>query len=191
MVGDALAAGDSVYETDDDLELVGAALPFGLKLTESLLAQSPNHRGLLLTACRGFVLYSYAFVDYAAAMAADEDLDRARELRARARRLYLRALQYGIRGLERSYPRHRRSVSNRSAVRRIRASSNDDVVPSCIGRPRHSVWRSRWRRTTPCCSHGCRRCRRCSIGHSRSTKLGRRRTARAQGGAGRCGAGRR
>lgn len=40
-VGDALASGNSVYETDDDIELVGSALPFGLKLTESLLAQSP------------------------------------------------------------------------------------------------------------------------------------------------------
>ena len=36
MVGDALASGNSVYETDDDLTLVGDALPFGLKLTESL-----------------------------------------------------------------------------------------------------------------------------------------------------------
>ncbi|MDP6609588.1 MAG: hypothetical protein QF463_11030, partial [Vicinamibacterales bacterium] len=34
MVGDALAEGDSVYESDEDLELVGDALPFGLKLTE-------------------------------------------------------------------------------------------------------------------------------------------------------------
>ena len=42
MVGDALASGDSVYETDEDLELVGDALPFGLKLTESLLNESPE-----------------------------------------------------------------------------------------------------------------------------------------------------
>jgi predicted anti-sigma-YlaC factor YlaD len=104
MVGNALASGNSVYETDDDLTLVGDALPFGLKLTESLLAQSPNHRGLLLTASRGFVLYSYAYVDYEASIAADADLDRARVLRGRARGLYLRAFQYGIRGLERSYP---------------------------------------------------------------------------------------
>src|SRR5829696_3084536 len=61
--GDALSAGESVYETDDDLVLVGDALPFGLKLTESLLGQSPRHPGLLLTASRGFVLYSYAYVD--------------------------------------------------------------------------------------------------------------------------------
>jgi predicted anti-sigma-YlaC factor YlaD len=103
MVGNALASGDSVYETDDDIELVGAALPFGLKLTESLLAQSPEHPGLLLTACRGFVLYTYAYVDYPAQVAADDDLDRARALRARARRLYMRGYQYGIRALERSH----------------------------------------------------------------------------------------
>jgi predicted anti-sigma-YlaC factor YlaD len=129
-VGDALAEGDSVYETDDDLVLVGDALPFGLKLTESLLAQSPNHRGLLLTAARGFVLYSYAYVDYAASVAAEEDLDRARELRARARRLYLRALQYAIRGLERSYPGIGAAlvIEPRSAVRRITAKTRTEDV---------------------------------------------------------------
>ena len=41
-------------------------LHLGLKLTESLLAQSPDHPGLLLTACRGFTMYSYAFVAYEA-----------------------------------------------------------------------------------------------------------------------------
>lgn len=85
MLGNALASGDSVYETDDDIELVGQALPFGLKLTESLLVQSPNHRGLLLTACRGFVLYSYGYVHYEAEIAADHDLDRARRWRMRLR----------------------------------------------------------------------------------------------------------
>jgi hypothetical protein len=35
MVGNALASGESVYETDDDLELLGAALPFGLELRKA------------------------------------------------------------------------------------------------------------------------------------------------------------
>src|SRR5262245_29050402 len=104
MVGDALSSGHSVYETDEDIELVGQALPFGLKLTESLLAQSPKHRGLLLTACRGFVLYSYAYVQYKADMADEVDLDRARALRLRARKLYQRGLRYCFRSLEQSYP---------------------------------------------------------------------------------------
>lgn len=103
-VGDALSSGDSVYESDDDIELVGSALPFGLKLTESLLSQSPDHPGLLLTACRGFVLYSYAYVDFAAQVERDRDLDHARELRSRARRLYLRGLRNGLHALETSYP---------------------------------------------------------------------------------------
>jgi predicted anti-sigma-YlaC factor YlaD len=129
-VGDALASGHSVYESDDDLILVGDALPFGLKLTESLLARSPNHRGLLLTASRGFVLYAYAYVDYPASVADDDDLDRARQLRSRARRLYLRALQYGIRGLERSYPRIGAALLEdpRVAVRRIKAKSRGEDV---------------------------------------------------------------
>ena len=104
MVGDALASGNSVYETDEDVQLVGQALPFGLKLVESLLLQSPDHRGLLITAARGFVLYSFAYVDYPAEVMADQDLDRARAMRTRARKLYVRALGYGLRGLERSYP---------------------------------------------------------------------------------------
>jgi predicted anti-sigma-YlaC factor YlaD len=129
-VGDALASGDSVYETDDDLTLVGDALPFGLKLTESLLAQSPHHRGLLLTASRGFVLYSYAYVDSPASVAADEDLDRARELRGRARRLYLRAFQYGIRGLEHSYPGIGTDLLKdpRTAVRRIKTKGKSEDI---------------------------------------------------------------
>ena len=65
-VGDLLASGDSIYESDNDIALVGEALPFSLKLVESLLAESPNHRGLLLAATRGFVLYSYAYVHFQA-----------------------------------------------------------------------------------------------------------------------------
>ena len=103
-VGDALASGDSVYESDDDIELVGSALPFGLKLTESLLSQSPEHPGLLLTASRGFVLYAYAYVDYEAQIERERAVDRARAIRARAVRLYLRGLRYGLRALEQSYP---------------------------------------------------------------------------------------
>jgi predicted anti-sigma-YlaC factor YlaD len=131
MVGDALASGQSAYESDDDLALVGDALPFGLKLTESLLAQSPRHPGLLLTACRGFVLYSYAYIDYAADIVADEDLDAARALRMRARRLYLRAFQYGIRGLERRYPGFEAALTAdpAGAVRTVKVTRAKQDIP--------------------------------------------------------------
>ena len=103
-IGEMLASEDSVFTDDDDIELIGEALPFSLKLVESLLAQSPEHRGLLLTAARGYTLYAYAYVHFPAEQAATEDLDRARALRARAGKLYLRAFGYAMRGLEVRHP---------------------------------------------------------------------------------------
>jgi len=103
-IGDTLASGGSTYESDEDLELVGDALPFGLKLMESLLAESPRHKGLLQAACQGFTTYSYVYVQSEVEPVAEQDLERALEIRVRARRLYLRAHRYGLRGLEVAYP---------------------------------------------------------------------------------------
>ena len=103
LVGDALAGGGGVWAADDDPELVQDALPFGLKTYESLLAVSPEHRGLLLAAARGFSAYAYLLQDEADRIEARE-LGRARELRARARRLYLRGRDYALRGIELAHP---------------------------------------------------------------------------------------
>jgi len=100
QVGNALASGGSTFTSDDDPDLVADAIPFGLKLYESLLAESPKHAGLLLAAAQGFTEYSYAFVDSRIDEAKEESLDRANALRDRARKLYLRANRYGMRGLE-------------------------------------------------------------------------------------------
>ena len=103
-LGDAMSGGASVYATDDDPDLVGAALPFGLKTIEALLAQSSHHKGLLLAATSGFTQYGYAFVQTEADFVEDSDLARATALRERAGRLYKRALGYGVRGLEEVRP---------------------------------------------------------------------------------------
>jgi predicted anti-sigma-YlaC factor YlaD len=100
QVGNALAAGGTTFTSDDDPDLVADAIPFGLKMYEGLLAESPKHTGLLLAACQGFTEYSYAFVDSRIDEAKDESLGRANALRDRARKLYLRAYKYGMRGLE-------------------------------------------------------------------------------------------
>jgi predicted anti-sigma-YlaC factor YlaD len=99
-VGDALAGGGTTFASDDDPELVKAAVPFSLKLMESLLAENPRHEKLLLAACSGFTQYAYAFVQEEADEAEDKDFTAAEEMRGRARRLYLRARNYGLRGLE-------------------------------------------------------------------------------------------
>ncbi len=98
-LGDALADGGSTFSADPDPELVAAAVPFSLKLMESLLAESPRHRGLLLASARGFTQYAYAFVQLEAERMESTDLVAAETGRRRARALYVRARDYGLRGL--------------------------------------------------------------------------------------------
>ena len=103
-LGDSLASGGTTFGSDDDPDLVGEALPFSLKLMESLLAETPKHRGLLFAASSGFTQYAYVFVQQPAEQAEDQDLTESDALHARAKRLYLRAKSYGLRGLETRYP---------------------------------------------------------------------------------------
>lgn len=126
-LGDAMAEGSSVYSSDDDPDLVGAALPFGLKTIESLLAQSPHHKGLLLAATSGFTQYAYAFVQTEADYVEDKDLAQAMALRERAGRLYRRALGYGIRGLEEIQSGFTESLQNDPSVA-LGAFRKEDVA---------------------------------------------------------------
>jgi len=99
-LGNALAGSGTTFASDDDPELVKAAVPFSLKLMEGLLNENPRHEGLLLAASSGFTEYAYAFVQEEADETEDKDLAAAEEMRGRARRLYLRGRNYGLRGLE-------------------------------------------------------------------------------------------
>jgi predicted anti-sigma-YlaC factor YlaD len=103
-LGDSLAQGTSTFASDDDIQLIGDALPFSLKLIESLLAESPNHRGLLVAAASGFTQYAYLYVQQPADEIESIDITRCLEMRSRARRLYIRARNYGLRGLEVAHP---------------------------------------------------------------------------------------
>ncbi len=103
-IGDTLAASGTTYSADDDPELVREALPFSLKLMESVLATTPEHRGLLAATSAGFTQYAYAFVQQDADALALDDAERAWTDWDRARRLYLRARDYGLRGLDVALP---------------------------------------------------------------------------------------
>ena len=104
QLGNALAQSGQTFASDDDPELIKAAAPFSLKLIESLLAETPHHEGLLLAAASGFTQYSYAFVQEEADETADRDYTKATAMRDRAKRLYRRARDYGVRGLEVRHP---------------------------------------------------------------------------------------
>jgi predicted anti-sigma-YlaC factor YlaD len=103
-VADGFSSTGTAFASDDDPELVRAATPFALKTLEILLEERPSHPGLLLAAARGFTQYAYAFVETDALLLEEEDPARSREGLNRAARLYLRARDYGLRGLEVARP---------------------------------------------------------------------------------------
>src|SRR5258708_36823020 len=88
-LSNALASGGGTFTSDEDPELVRDALPFGLKFIESLLAESPRHRGLLFAATSGFTPYADAFVQEEADALKDHDPEKRTALRIRPPRLYL------------------------------------------------------------------------------------------------------
>jgi len=103
-VADSLTKGPDVFGTESDPELVRDALPFGLKSMEVLLQSLPQHEGLLLTLCKGFTQYSYAFVQTDGDLIVNSDYARSSALHERAFHLYIRARDYGLRALALRHP---------------------------------------------------------------------------------------
>ena len=103
-LADTFAAGEAVFRSDDDLELVGAAMASNLKLLETILASSPEHRGMLLSAAKGFLLYGYGFVEPQRFQLDFTQFEEEQVVRRRAARIYERAANYGMRGLEANHP---------------------------------------------------------------------------------------
>jgi len=118
QLGDALAGTGATFAADDDPDLIRAAVPFSLKLVESLLAENPRHEALLIAAARGFTQYSYAFVQEDADELEDTDRVRASALRARAAKLYIRARNYGLRAFE---------VKHKDFIARLKANPKEAV----------------------------------------------------------------
>jgi len=123
--GDALSGSGTTFGSDDDPELIRAAVPFSLKLMESLLAKTPEHEGLLLSTCSGFTQYAFAFVEQDADVTAASDFNAAKPQYARARRLYLRARDYGLRGLAVRHPTLRAQLSADSKTALARTARAD------------------------------------------------------------------
>jgi predicted anti-sigma-YlaC factor YlaD len=105
MVASTLASGGDVFTRDDDPDLVGDAIPFGLKLYESLLDSAPKNRDLLLATCSNFTQYGVAYLETEAAVLGEaQHHDEVAHLNARALKLYLRARGYCLRAMELRFP---------------------------------------------------------------------------------------
>ncbi|MDR2808563.1 MAG: TRAP transporter TatT component family protein [Spirochaetaceae bacterium] len=105
-ISDALTGdgNSTTFTGDDDPELVADAIPFAIKLYETLLAQNPNHQGLILTTGSLFVMYANAFIQGPAKMLDAAQQEEQQQAYDRAKRLYLRGTAILYSGLDKKYP---------------------------------------------------------------------------------------
>ncbi len=96
--------GAGAFGRDDDPVLVGQALPFALKLYESLLDVDPKNAQLLLATGSAYTMYAYAFVQAPAELLPDAEVERQAAEIARARHLLLRGREYVFKALDIKYP---------------------------------------------------------------------------------------
>jgi predicted anti-sigma-YlaC factor YlaD len=105
-VSNALTAKGSsdVFTGDPDPELVADAIPFAIKMYESLLAANPDHQGLILTTGSLFVMYANAFVQGPAEFLPSLQYQEREAAMDRAKQLYLRGAGILLGGLDKKYP---------------------------------------------------------------------------------------
>jgi len=105
-VADMLASPGSgtVFTGDNDPELVGDALPFTIKLYESLMVSMPWHLGLKLQTGSLYIMYANAFIQAPADMLAQEEIEKQAFLFNRAKNLYLRGRDILLKALDHKYP---------------------------------------------------------------------------------------
>ena len=102
-----------VFSTDNDPDLVGDALPFAIKLYETLLASLPENDGLRLRTGSLYIMYANAFVEGPAEMTPRRELATKEHLLARAKNLYLRGRDILFKSLEKTNPRLRQQLKDR------------------------------------------------------------------------------
>ena len=100
QIGNTLASAGTTFSSEPDPELARDAIPFTLKLIESVLEETPNHARLRTAAAAYFTQYAYGFIQLEADYLEAKDYNQAEHLRRRAKNLFLRARDHGLRNLQ-------------------------------------------------------------------------------------------
>jgi len=98
------SASSTVFTGDNDPELVGDALPFAIKMYESLMNANPGHRGLRLQTGSLYIMYANAFLQTPATMLPEAEYKKQEFAYKRAKNLYLRGRDIILAFLEKNYP---------------------------------------------------------------------------------------
>jgi len=124
-VANTLSDTGDVFSRDEDPDLVRDAVPFALKLYESLLDSVPKHAPLLIATCSGFTQYGYAFVETEADIIGEARHDESKALRDRALKLYVRGKNYCLRAVDVRFPGGSKKLLTDPAVVLAKAEKKD------------------------------------------------------------------
>ena len=116
-----------VFSSDNDPDFVGEALPFAVKLYESLLGSIPEHAGLRLRTGSLYIMYANAFVQTPADMTPRREGEAKEYLLARAKNLYLRGRDILFVGLEKRNPLIRKQLKERKYKEAMAPFKKEDV----------------------------------------------------------------
>jgi predicted anti-sigma-YlaC factor YlaD len=119
--------GSIVFTGDNDPELVGDALPFAIKMYESLLVSNPTHQGLQLQTGSLYIMYANAFLQTPASMLSEEEYKKEEFLLERAKNLYLRGRDILLNALERKYPGFRKNLDQRKFKQAVSPTKPKDI----------------------------------------------------------------
>ena len=128
-VANALTApgGGTVFTGDNDPELVGDALPFAIKMYESLMVSVPRHSGLRLQTGSLYVMYANAFLQTPAVMLGEAEFQKQEFTYGRAKNLYLRGRDILLADLDRRHPGFRKALNDRKYRQALASMRKEDV----------------------------------------------------------------
>jgi len=119
LAGRALSGGGGAYASDDDPQLVREALPFAIKTMEGLIEASPDNAQLRLSAAKSTAAYAHLLGEL------DET---GREGGARRSRLFLRARDHALAGLEARHGGFKDQLRGDRVAALARADADDAAI---------------------------------------------------------------
>ena len=117
----------TVFTGDNDPELVGEALPFAIKMYESLLVANPGHRGLRLQTGSLYIMYANAFLQTPATMLPEAEYKKQEFAYKRAKNLYLRGRDIILAFLEKKYPGFGKDLQKRAYRKAMERTTRRDA----------------------------------------------------------------
>jgi len=121
------ASSSNVFLTDNDPELVGDALPFTIKMYESLMASIPEHYGLRLQTGMLYIMYANVYIQSPAEQLTDLEFEKKEFMLSRAKNLYLRGRDTVLEGLEMKHPGFLKNLRDKKYKHALENMEKDDV----------------------------------------------------------------